>query len=120
MTNPREIFDLAEKLYTHAKGNEAAFRSAASRAYYSIYHLMGETLGLENYWQQPGSHRLVEEEILSQTIACDEFVKLAKGTFKSLLDARVHADYRLNQPFTNTDVIASMIRARQIFEAIDS
>ena len=52
MTKPREIFDLADELSQRANGKEAAFRSAASRAYYSIYHLMGQELGPPDYWQQ--------------------------------------------------------------------
>lgn len=117
MTTPREIFELASLLSQRAGANEAVFRSAASRAYYSIYHLMGQELGPPDYWQKSGSHKLVHDEVLSQPIVCDEFVRLAKGRFKSLLDNRVHADYRLNQTFTTHQVQESVIRAQQIFDA---
>ena len=119
MTKPREIFDLADDLSKRAKGNEAAFRSAASRAYYSVYHLMGQELGPPDYWQKQGSHKVVHDEVLSQPIVCDEFVKVAKGRIKSLLDNRVHADYRLNQAFTILEVQTSIVRARQIFDAFE-
>ena len=119
MIDPQEILQLAEKLASDAKGSEVALRSAASRAYYSVFHLVGrELLGLPSYYTPPAAHQKVRLALLSEDPAtCDDHIRFARRHFDTLKDGREKSDYRLQEVVENWEVERWVMQAREIFNA---
>ncbi len=119
MIDPHDIFKLAEKLGSGANVSEAALRSAASRAYYSVFHLVGrELLGLPNYYTPPAAHQKVREALLSEDLAtCDDHIRFARRHFDTLKDGREKSDYRLQEVVEDWEVELWLLKAKEIFDA---
>ena len=118
MTDPQDIFELAEKLGSGADGSEAALRSAASRAYYSIFHLVGHELGPPDYHEPPNAHQKVRLALLSVPAAtCEDHIRLARRHFDTLKDARERSDYRLQEVVEKREVELWLLQAKEIFDA---
>ncbi len=102
----RELLDLANAIAAGMK-EEAARRTAASRAYYAAFHCANAYLGIEGYT----GHRAVVEALLSSQSNRD----VAAGRMlNQAMRRRVKADYRLSQGFTDQDMRACMGDATRV------
>jgi uncharacterized protein (UPF0332 family) len=118
MIDPHDIFELAEKLGSGTNVSEAALRSAASRAYYSIFHLVGHELGPADYYEPPSAHQKVRTVLLSEDPAtCDDHIRLARRHFDTLKHAREKSDYRLQEVVEDWEVELWLLQAKEIFDA---
>jgi hypothetical protein len=116
MTRPREILTLAEVL-SKASG-QAAQRSAISRAYYSVFHHIGQKLDPGKYNDPSGSvHAQLLKRLLSEPPACDPDVAEAKLIFATMRSERSRADYELDNPIAPIDAEMAIKRAKKVFAA---
>lgn len=111
--NPEEFLTLAEELAGNA--SEATLRSAASRAYYAVFHLVLEELGpLLKIPRDASAHRIVGRCLRNAGIA--EAVTLGQ-TLDSLRDLRNTSDYRLDVASPSPATIAARVAsARRFFD----
>ena len=118
MIHPHDILRVAEQLASNAKGSEAELRSAASRTYYSVFHLMGQDVGPSDYQKPPASHHAVRQALLSEPPGtCERYVALAKRYFDTLMHARVKSDYHLQEEIKRPEVQLWLRQAKEIFDA---
>jgi hypothetical protein len=111
--NPEQFFKFAAAIVGDVNANEAALRSAISRAYYATFLVSREKLfGLDGVGltkttrkkitkkfklvhgkkREPGTHEIISFAILDKTN------KLALSQqLEQLKDARVNADYKLSE-----------------------
>ncbi len=106
--NPREFQELAKKLVS---GNTPAeFRTAVSRAYYSVFNVGVELLKGMGFRisEGPGGHGELEYRLSNSNHSDIERVASQLGDLRS---RRIHADYRLERR-----EVESMRNARAIVQ----
>lgn len=119
MIEPDEILALAETLLTDVGGSESAFRSAASRAYYSIFHFLGKELGEADYHEGVNVHGRLQAALFEEkdTGVLEDHIITARNYFTSLRDKRVTSDYRLDAKFEKWHAELAVTQAREIFHS---
>nr|WP_314487497.1 hypothetical protein [uncultured Kingella sp.] len=96
--NAREFLDFAQK---HAGQSEAADRSAASRAYYAVYHACLDYAIAQGFDFSPFLRGGYHSQLIRFYTEHDNRQYRAIGkTLKQMRDCRVMADYALEAPFT--------------------
>lgn len=99
---PDDLLVVAEGLLEGS--NEASLRAAVHCAYYAVFHEC--RIYLQPTERDPTrsmKHEDVEARLSGLTKPpkdCPETVKRARRHFRSLKRARVHADYKLDEPIT--------------------
>lgn len=112
---PDDVLKAAVKLA--AVDAEEFRRASAHLAYYAVYHLACETLGLDparNY--QNATHSLVASRLKHPQPRSPRLSRM-KRYFKTLKDLRIRADYSLVASVSRRDVLHSIEIARDIFKA---
>jgi uncharacterized protein (UPF0332 family) len=115
--SPREFLVLAQTL-ANAPG-EAAWRSAASRAYYASFHVARELLESLGFPVPPDekAHAYVWLRLSNCGHAPTQH---AGAGLKSLRQDRTTADYRLHRSFTQALAQAAARSAEQIIQSLDA
>lgn len=100
--SPKEFLVIAQRLANEP--TEAAWRTAVSRAYYSIFHECREQLAVWGFLtrQSDQAHLAVSRRLLgSQVRALIDLGQLLMNSKR----VRNHADYELKRPFRQTEVL---------------
>lgn len=101
---PADFLRLAERLLDDEAPQESTCRGAAHAAYHSVYHLMAAHFGLDPSTKGTAPHALILDKLDNLDFAsAPKFARRARRVYRSLYDLRVHADYRLNRPFSPED-----------------
>lgn len=98
---------------------EGNWRSAASRAYYAVYHFFWEWLVQEGMPLPPLlAHNTLDDALRA---AVGPGMSPVSKAFHKLLEARRHADYDLHLPFGKSHADQNVVRAASIvadFQAV--
>ncbi|MCE9681963.1 HEPN domain-containing protein [Halomonas alkalisoli] len=104
---PEAFFDVAEGLL--AVGCEASCRSAASRVYYSTFHVARDATEQVDLIDPPrGSHQLVRAKVGKR------FGRRMQNTLRTMSARRNEADYDIDEPFGKDDAV-QLIELRRLF-----
>ncbi|MBF0384102.1 MAG: hypothetical protein HQL69_24070 [Magnetococcales bacterium] len=129
----RDFYTLAEKL-CEQENNEAALRSAVSRAYYAAFlacrdKIIPEIVFPEACGKGKGSHEqvflklkstitIIGVESISQEMR-EDFIRLG-GTLSATREFRRDADYELDEPYYPDNVNAAMKDSKKILNMVDN
>jgi uncharacterized protein (UPF0332 family) len=110
-----EYLDLADELV--ARSDEAAWRSAISRAYYAVLHVAYQALplSLRGTISHRATHRATWQFYMASSVQVCHQIGHA-GT--RLRDARVEADYRAIAPVSPMQALRLVTHARQTLDRI--
>jgi uncharacterized protein (UPF0332 family) len=112
MFNPVDYFYVANDLYWNAKKvdcSEACYRASASRAYYSVFLLLREKLGIQD---RDKVHEKVKDAALKNKPRVGNLFKDFHSCF------RAKADYEIKDSFTQSNAQKSMQKAQAILQEL--
>src|SRR5436190_3256837 len=113
MMNPRDLLDVADQLASES--NEAAWRSAVSRAYYSAFHVVRESLLSWGFRVPQGTQ--AHAYLWMRVSNCGDQILQSGGRNLNLMRARRnHADYDLHQSVSQMDAIKQVQIAMDIIK----
>ena len=110
--NPREFLKTAESPATSGS-IEADFRSAVSRSYYAVFHVLKSTAGTKIGLTGSGDHTRALDH------AMREWPRDRYARFKRLQDERVWADYDLARPVTRGRADHFLGQAKRLVAEMD-
>jgi uncharacterized protein (UPF0332 family) len=92
-------------------------RASAHLAYYAVYHLACETLGLDPVRDyQSATHSLVANHLKRAQLGSSRLYRM-KRYFRTLKDLRIRADYNLAANVSKQEALRAIEIARDIFKA---
>lgn len=112
--SPKEFLQVAEQLHGD---NEAANRTAASRAYYCAYHACKAKLSPPKPANQrpAGMHRTYINALQHSPSPTEQQIGfIMEGVYKR----RIHADYKLAKPFPPAEANYAIRKTRQLLDLL--
>lgn len=92
-------------------------RASAHLAYYAVYHLACETLGLDPARDYPNAKHSVVARQLKNAQPGSSRIHRMKRYFRTLMDLRVRVDYNLAASVSKQEALRAIEIARDIFKA---
>ena len=120
-TSPRDIYALAERLCKE-ENNEAALRSALSRAYYAALLESEATFAQVPRLGQESSHAVISNSAQAYGRGANpgrEHASTIALWLPKMRRARNHADYHLNTICTPQDAQGVLARALEVLDLCD-
>jgi hypothetical protein len=117
MVTPEQILIFAEALMGTAKPNELGARQATARAYYSVMLLVRKALFPPEKTPKKDTHKAVRDALTEHISkgSADGYLIEASDVWLSLIDARVAADYEIDDSFDIKRGHVAVARARKVF-----
>jgi uncharacterized protein (UPF0332 family) len=114
---PEETLSFAKRLFDDHGDSECMFRAVAHAAYYAVYHLVCDQLGLDpwrNYSQCAHDTIRLRVKNLDPGKAAP-LLREARRSFDTLWQLRRRADYDFDNTFTLIDAERALERAEAVF-----
>ena len=115
--NPRAFLELANELC--GDDREEAWRTAAGRAYYAVFHGARDLLGQAEF-EVPTSERAHAYLWLRLENSAHPDIESAGARLKELRTMRNWADYDLNQPFAHAQATGQVLAALGVLDILES
>ena len=112
--DPRDILDLARAIGKLRSGDEAARRSAASRAYYAAFHAARRHAWRKNLPPAPGVAKTHQALIEALESSCDPQDQRVGYRLRQVRDIRHRADYDIQVSFEHSEARQALREAEDI------
>jgi uncharacterized protein (UPF0332 family) len=122
MVRPQDFLEFARALLVGKQISEMHARQAAARAYYSVLLLIRDQLRREGEIPSKDTHGLVKS-MLNQAArepGSAEYLTCALKAWKTLIDNREDADYKISMNFETHRGLVSLNHAEKIFREFDA